>query len=148
MTHCPLFLAQCAVFQVPSYLQWSKCWPYPGGGGAQQWSQYPSTCARTSANLTQVVAELRCSPSTSLLALEQVLTLPWWWQSSALVPVPSYLRLNKLWPYPWGGRDQQWFQYLSTCSETSADLTLVVVELKSGPSSSLIALDEVLTLPW
>ena len=38
-----------------------------------------------------VVAELRRGPPTILLALGQVLTLPWWWQSLEGVPLPFYL---------------------------------------------------------
>ena len=45
---------------------------------------------------------------------------------------------------------KKWRQLLLTFMflGTSADLTLVVVELSSGPSTSLLALEQVLTLPW
>ena len=85
---------------------------------------YLPTCAGTSADSTLVAAELRSSPCTSLLALGQVLTLPWWWQSSEVV------------------------LYLPTYAWTSADSTLVVAELRNGPCTSLLALGQVLTLPW
>ena len=50
-----------------------------------------------------MAAELESGPCTFLLALRQVLTLPWWQQSSEVA------------------------LYLSTCLGTSADSTLVVV---------------------
>ena len=45
----------------------------------------------TSTDSTLVVAELRSGPCPFLLALGQVLTLPWWLQSLEVVPVPPYL---------------------------------------------------------
>ena len=71
-----------------------------------------------------MVAELRRGPPTILLALGQVLTLPWWWQSLEGVPLPFYF------------------------TRASADSTLVVAELRSGPCPFLLALGQVLTLPW
>ena len=157
------------VVPVPSYLWWDKCWLYPGGGRAQNWSctsilalgqvltlpwwwqssevvLYLLTCFGTSADSTLVVAELRSSPCTSLLALGQVLTLPWWWQSSEMVPVPPYLCQDKCLLYPGGGRAHKWSLYLPTCAGTSADSTLVVAELRSGPCTFLLPLGQVLTL--
>ena len=101
-------LQQVAAVFVNFYVSRNKCWPYLGGGRAQQWSQYLPTCAGTSVDLTRVLVELSSGPSTFLLALEQVLTLPWWWQSSAVVPVHLYLHWNKCWRYPGGGRAQKW----------------------------------------
>ena len=80
---------------VPSYLRSGKCLLYPGGGRAQKGSPYHSTCTWASADSTLVGAELRRGPPTILLALVQVLTLPWWWQSLEVVPVPSYLHWGK-----------------------------------------------------
>ena len=51
--------------------------------------------AVTSADLTLVEEELRSSPYTFLLVMGQVQTLPWWWQSTEVVPVPSYLSCDK-----------------------------------------------------
>ena len=78
----------------------------------------------TSADSTLVVAELRGGLCSFLLALWQVLTLPWWWQSLEVV------------------------LYLPTCTVTIADSTLVVAELRGGLCSFLLALWQVLTLPW
>merc|ERR1711942_373496 len=95
-----------------------------GGGRAYNWSLSLPTCTGASADSTLVGAELRRGPPTILLVLGQVLTLPWWWQSLEVVPVPSYLH--------WA----------------SADSTLVVAELRRGPPNIRIALVQVLTLPW
>ena len=115
---------------------------------AKKWSLYLPTCAETSADSTLVVAELTSVPSTFLLALEQVLTLSWWWQSSEVFLVPSYLCWNKCWLYPGCGRAQKYSLYLPTCAETSADSTLVVAELKSGPCIFPFGLEQVPTIPW
>ena len=86
----PWWWLSSEVVTLPSYLRWNKCWLYPGCGIAQKGSQYLPTCTGTSAECTLVVTELRSGPCTFLLALEQVLTLPRWWQSSEVVPLPSY----------------------------------------------------------
>ena len=62
---------------------------------AQKWSQFFPTCTGTSADSTLVVVELGSGHCTFLLALEQVLTVPLWWQGSEVVPVLYYLRWNK-----------------------------------------------------
>ena len=130
-----LVVAELRSGPVPPYLRLDKCWLYPGGGRAQKWSLYLPTCARTSVYSTLVVAELISGPCTFLLALGQVLTLPWWWQSSEVVPVPFYFRWDKCWLYSCGGRAHNWSLYLPTCAGTSADFTLVVAKLRSGPST-------------
>ena len=73
-----------------------RCLPL-GFGRSKQLSQNKCFDLSTgaSADSTQVVAELRRGPPTILLALGQVLTLPWWWQSLEVVPVPSFLHWGK-----------------------------------------------------
>ena len=49
-------------------------------------------------------AELRSGPPTILLALGQVLTLPWLWQSLEVLPVPSDLhkcKFGQVLTLPW-----------------------------------------------